>query len=77
MAMVEATEDVAEAIMGDSAMATAMAFTRDMDTVAGVILIGGITLTIPVIMCWSPGHRGYDPYTGERAWIPGRWVPCY
>jgi len=50
VAMVEATEDVAEAIMGDSGMATAMAFMRDMDTVGGVILTGGITLTIPIIM---------------------------
>ncbi len=56
--VVEATEDIAEAmvgatgdrvaaIMGDSVMATAMAFLGDLDMIGGVILTGGTTLTIP------------------------------
>jgi hypothetical protein len=28
-------------------------------------------------MCWTPGYWGYDPFTGERVWIPERRVPCY
>jgi len=42
--MVEATEGMAEAIMGDSVMA--MAFLGDLDMIGGVILTGGTTLTI-------------------------------
>jgi hypothetical protein len=49
--VVEATEDIAEAmveaVMGDSVMATAMAFLGDLDMIGGVILTGGTTPTIP------------------------------
>ena len=40
-------EAIGEAIMGDSVMATAMAFLGDLDMAGGVILTGGTTLTIP------------------------------
>lgn len=46
-AMVGAAGDMVEAIMGDSVMATAMAFLGDLDMIGGVILTGGTTLTIP------------------------------
>jgi hypothetical protein len=54
--MVEATEDMAEVMAGDSVMATGIAFLEDLDTAGGVILTGGttltrgITLTIPTII---------------------------
>jgi len=44
--MVEATEDVAEAIMGDSVVAV----TGDMAMAGGVILTGGTILTIPTMI---------------------------
>ena len=48
-AMVGAAGDMVEAIMGDSVMATAMAFLGGLDMAGGVILTGGTTLTIPII----------------------------
>ena len=48
MGMVEATEEVAGAIMLDTL--TAMAITGDMDMVGRVTLIGGTTVTIPIII---------------------------
>ena len=47
--VVEATEDVAEAIIGDSVVATTL-ITGDTAMAGGVILTGGTTLTIPTIM---------------------------
>lgn len=49
-AMVGATGDMVEAIVGDSVMATAMAFLGDLDMIGGVILTRGITLTILTII---------------------------
>ncbi len=48
----EATEEVVGAIMGDTLTATvmAMAITEDMDMVGGVILTGGVPLTIPTMI---------------------------
>ena len=48
--MVEATQELAEAIVADSVMATTMAFTGDLAMAGGVILTGGTILTIPTII---------------------------
>ncbi len=72
--MVEATEDVAEAIVEDSVTATVIAFSADLDLAGGVILTGGTTrtiltiilTTIPTTILITLGFTGSRPCLRKR-----------